>query len=325
MVNITTGIITKTLLEENENLRTMRKGEWLEILIPIHWEGITIEEMVRMKWEVPKKLTHLFRMEGKVLVNGNPANWSLPLVSGTKLQIKLFEEEEIKIIPNYHEIPILYEDDHVIVFNKPPFMNTHPNDPKQDTDTLVNAATYYLQTKGEIRNIRQIHRLDRDTSGAILFAKHPLAGAILDRMLEKREIHRTYVAMVHGLLKVKKGTINKPIGQDRHHATKRRVSLSGQEAITHYQVIRLDPINHVSYVKCWLDTGRTHQIRVHMRDFGHPLVGDLLYGGKSFVKRQALHAAKLEFIHPFTEEKIECHAPFTDQPPIFTDIDVYSI
>lgn len=306
-------------------LHTMRKGDWFEIIIPKIWESKTIDELFRKVWEAPKKLTHNFRMEEKVLINGSRANWNLPLISGTKLQIKLFEVEEITVIPTFVDVPILYEDDHVIVFNKPPFMATHPNDPLLDVNTLVNAAAFHLQSKGESRNIRQIHRLDKDTSGAILFAKHALAGAILDRMLEKREIKRTYIAMVHGLIKMKKGTINEPIGRDRHHPTKRRISSSGQEAITNFQLLKLDKNMQTSYVKCWLDTGRTHQIRVHLSHLGYPLVGDRLYGGEPIIERQALHAVKLEFTHPFSLEKVVCHAPFFDQPPIFKDIDIYLI
>jgi 23S rRNA pseudouridine1911/1915/1917 synthase len=306
-------------------LPTKRFGEWFEIIIPKIWEGKTIDDLFRKEWQSPKKLTHIFRMEEKVLINGSRANWNLPLGSGTKLQIKLFEDEEITVIPTFQDVPILYEDDHVIVFNKPPFIATHPNDPLQDVFTLVNAAAFYLQSKGEVRNIRQIHRLDKDTSGAILFAKHALAGAILDRMLEKREIKRTYIAIVHGLVKIKSGTIKEPIGRDRHHPTKRRVSTSGQEAITHFQVLKLDKNKQISYVKCWLDTGRTHQIRVHLSHLGHPLAGDILYGGKPIVERQALHAGKLEFTHPFSLETVECYAPFNDRPPIFTGIDIYSI
>ncbi|MDQ0198043.1 RluA family pseudouridine synthase [Neobacillus ginsengisoli] len=306
-------------------LNMIRKGNWLELVIPKLWEGITIEEIFQKEWAAPKKLTHFFRMENKVMINGSRANWNLPLPSKTRIQIKLFEEEEVSVIPSFLDVPILYEDDHVIIFNKPPFMNTHPNDPNMDNDTLINAAVFYLHSKGEFRNIHQIHRLDRDTTGAILFAKHSLAGAILDRMLENREIKRTYVAMVHGLFKQKKGTIRESIGRDRHHATKRRVSPSGQAAITHFHVIKEEKKKNVSFVKCWLDTGRTHQIRVHLSHLGHPLVGDTLYGGKPIVNRQALHAVKLEFPHPITKEQIVCHAPFLDHPPIFNDMDIYSI
>jgi len=306
-------------------IKTEKKGKWLEMTIPNTWDGLTIDDIFRTKWETPKKLTHIFRMEDKVLVNGKKANWNQQLETGIKLQFKLFEEEDIIVTPSNIAVSVLFEDDHLIVFNKPPFMNTHPNDLLHETYTLANAAAFYLLTNGEIRNIRQVHRLDKDTTGAILFAKHALAGAILDRMLEKREIKRTYLAMVQGLLHSKKGTLKDPIGRDRHHATRRRVSSSGQDAITHFKVIKEDSGKQVSYVKCWLDTGRTHQIRVHFSHIGHPLVGDLLYGGKPQVNRQALHAVKLEFIHPFTEEKIICTAPFIDEPVIFKNIDVNSI
>ncbi|WP_040347571.1 RluA family pseudouridine synthase [Neobacillus bataviensis] len=306
-------------------LNTVRKGEWFHISVPRGWEGKTVDWVFRHYWEAPKKLTHLFRMENKVLADGARANWLFPLTAGSKLQLKLFEEEELQIIPNFHDIDILFEDDHVLVVNKPPYMNTHPNNPLTETNTLINAASFYLQSKGEYRNIRQIHRLDRDTTGAILFAKHALAGAILDNMLEKREIKRTYIAAVHGLFQKKKGIIHQPIGRDRHHATKRRVSPSGQDAITHVQLLKEDKNNKLSYVKCWLETGRTHQIRVHLSYEGHPIVGDIAYGGQPLEKRQALHAAKLEFPHPLTEEKVVCHAPVIDSLNVFKHIDIYSI
>jgi 23S rRNA pseudouridine1911/1915/1917 synthase len=306
-------------------LQTKRKGKWLEIIVPHEWNGITIDDLFRNIWESPKKLTYQFRSENKVLVNGSKADWNLPLIQGNKLMVLLFEDYFGDISPTYHEVPILYEDDHLIVFNKPAFMPTHPNNIELDKDTLLNAALYYLQAKGEFCHIRHIHRLDRDTTGAILFAKHPLAGAILDRMLEQRKINRTYLAIVNGFLSSKRGTIQEPIGRDRHHATKRRVSSSGQDAITHFQVIQVDKKANHTHVKCWLDTGRTHQIRVHFSHLGHALAGDSLYGGGTLFQRQALHAAKLEFFHPISGEKIICHAPFIDQPPIFKGIKIDEI
>jgi 23S rRNA pseudouridine1911/1915/1917 synthase len=306
-------------------LKTNRKGTWLELIIPQKWNGLTANELFRNIWQAPKKLIHSLRMEQKILSNGSPINWDTPLQPGAKLQLHLFEQEDSEIPPTYMDVSVLYEDDHVIVFNKPPFMSTHPNDIKNETDTLLNAAVFYLHSNGEFCNIRHIHRLDRDTSGAILLAKHALAGAILDRMLEKREIKRTYIALVHGILKPQKGMIHLPIGRDRHHATRRRVSTSGQDAVTHYHVLKDDREKQISLVKCWLDTGRTHQIRVHFSHLGHPLVGDLLYGGKPIFNRQALHAAKLEFTHPITEEKIICYAPLLDSFPFFKDFDVSTI
>lgn len=306
-------------------LETTQKGKWFEIIIPTSWEGLTIEDVFKKIWESPRKLTHTFRMENKVLLDGQRTKWNIPLISGSKLLINVFEEDHIEVPSSFLEVAVLYEDEHLIVFNKPPFMNTHPNQITLETDTLLNAAAFYIQAKGEVKNIRHIHRLDRNTTGAVLFAKHSLAGAILDRMLEQRKIKRTYVAIIHGLLSTNKGTIRERIGRDRHHATKRRVSPTGQEAITHFQVLKADKVKKITYVKCWLETGRTHQIRVHFNFIGHPLAGDILYGGKPLYNRQALHAAKLEFIHPLTEEKITCYAPFIDAPPIFEDIDIYEL
>ncbi|MED4205998.1 RluA family pseudouridine synthase [Neobacillus mesonae] len=300
-----------------------RLGDWFQLIILKEWAGITIDELFRKEWEASKKLTHSFRMEDNVQVNGHTINWNTPLSAGSRLQVRVFNEEEIQVTSYYHEIEVLYEDDHLIVVNKPPFMKTHPNDNRDEENTLINAVQFHMLANGEIRNVRQIHRLDRDTSGAILFAKHALAGAILDRKLIKREIKRTYLAMAEGLLRKKTGVIDAPIGRDRHHPTKRRVSSSGQPAITHYQVIKEDKQRNVSYVKCLLETGRTHQIRVHLDSIGHPLSGDTLYGGKPIVNRQALHAIKLEFHHPFTQEKIECIAPFRDNPEIFKQIDMH--
>lgn len=306
-------------------LQTSRKGNWLEILVPTKWEQLTVESLFQKVWKCPKKITHVFRMEKKVWVNGQPANWQLPLIKGSKLALELFFEEETTVPPTYFEVPVLYEDDYLLVFNKPPLMNTHPNDPASETDTLLNAAAFHVLANGEMAVVRHIHRLDRDTSGAILFAKHAFAGALLDQMLVQRKIKRTYVAIVHGILSKKKGIISEPIGRDRHHATRRRISPSGQEAITHYEVLKVDHARQLTFVKCWIETGRTHQIRVHFSSLGHPLAGDLLYGGKAIVSRQALHAAKLEFTHPITEEQIICRAPFPDDCKIFNEISLDSI
>lgn len=183
--------------------------------------------------------------------------------------------------------------------------------------------TFHMQMQGEYRAIKHIHRLDRDTTGAILFAKHALAGAILDKEPQERRIKRTYLALVHGEMSKNKGTIREPIGRDRHHPTRRRVSPGGQPVATNYEIIEYFRKQNLSLIKCRLDTGRTHQIRVHLSRIGHPLAGDTLYGGKPVFARQALHAVKMEIPHPFSEEAIVCHAPFLDDPGIFKAIDPY--
>lgn len=300
-------------------IKTKRNGEWLEIIIPDKWANKTVQDLFQQIWKAPKKQTHILRMEKGVKINEEPANWLAPLKAKDKLEIHLFTNFISTATPTAIPISILYEDDHLLIVNKPAYMDTHPNTPEQ-TNTLTNAVAHYVLSKGENAEIKHIHRLDRDTTGAILFSKHPFIGSILDQMLERREIVRTYLAIVHGIVKQKKGIINESIGRDRHHATKRRVSPTGQQAITHYERIETDLKDYLSIVKCQLKTGRTHQIRVHMSHIGHPLAGDSLYGGKPIFKRQALHAVKLELWHPFTGEFITCHAPFLDEPPIFTGI-----
>ncbi|WP_027409817.1 RluA family pseudouridine synthase [Anoxybacteroides tepidamans] len=291
---------------------TAKKGEWLEFTVPSEWQGQTIESLLKMTWGAPKKWLHQLRMEKGVKLNGQMVSWQTPLHPNDRLQLWLYKPEQTDIQPNYRELEILWEDEHLLVINKEPGVDVHPTDPQQ-TDTLANAVTLYLQTEGIFTKARHIHRLDRDTSGAILFAKHALAGAILDRMLEQRQIKRTYVALVHGILKKKSGTIEAPIGRDRHHPTRRRVSQTGMAAVTHYRVLDTYHKEQTSLVELTLDTGRTHQIRVHMSYIGHPLVGDVLYGGSlGQWSRQALHALKLTFPHPFTREPITCIAPCRD-------------
>jgi 23S rRNA pseudouridine1911/1915/1917 synthase len=298
-----------------------RLGQWHEFLVPEEWVGQTIEGLFKNVWETPKKLTHQFRMEKRVKINNEPASWTVPMIKDDRILIHFLENIIDEIVPSYMNVDVLFEDDHLLVINKPAGIDTHPNESHQ-VNSLLNGVAYYLQSKGESSWVRHIHRLDRDTTGAILFAKHPLAGSILDRMLEQRKIKRTYLALVHGLMKRKKGTIHEPIGRDRHHATRRRVSPSGQDAITHFELIDLFQKKNQSLVKCWLDTGRTHQIRVHFSHIGYPLVGDILYGGKSVAPRQALHAAKLKFVHPLTKELISCIAPFLDEPSVFKELDL---
>ncbi|WP_147533076.1 RluA family pseudouridine synthase [Bacillus marasmi] len=299
-------------------MKTTKKGDWFEIIIPPDWNEFTIDHILRVVWNGPKKLIHMLKMEKQVTVNGVPVDWHSPLNRGDRLQLKFFADADFGVIPSYQDIDVLYEDDHLLVVNKPAGLDTHPNDLKQN-NTLANVVAYYLQAKGEFRKVLHIHRLDKDTTGAVLFAKHAFVGAILDRMLERRQITRTYLALVEGILHKKKATIKEPIGRDRHHPTRRRVSPSGQPAITHYKVLKVYRNKQQTLIQCSLETGRTHQIRVHLSSIGHPLIGDILYGGAATFPRQALHAAKMTFIHPLTGEFIECLAPFNDETSIFPD------
>lgn len=291
---------------------TTRKGEWLEFADFSAWSGQTVESLLKETWGAPKKWLHELRMEKGVKVNGKTVPWQTVLQKTDRLQLWLYKPEISDIHPNYQPLDILWEDEHLLIINKQAGLDVHPTAPNE-TGTLANAVAFYLQSDGVFTKVRHVHRLDRDTSGAILFAKHALSAAMLDRMLEKRDIKRTYVAIVHGIMKKTRGTINTPIGRDRHHPTRRRVSKTGDQAITHYRVLETFQHSNTSLVELTLDTGRTHQIRVHMSYIGHPLAGDVLYGGSADqYKRQALHAARLMFPHPFTNETITCIAPCSD-------------
>ncbi|PLS14982.1 RluA family pseudouridine synthase [Bacillus sp. M6-12] len=297
-------------------VHAVRNGKFLDITPIDRWDYLTLEALFKEYWKAPKKLVHHWRMEKAVLVNGNAASWTLPFGERSTISIPVFKEEPLEIAVFNSYIEVLFEDDHLLIVNKPSGMDTHPANPSEK-NTLLNAVAGYITANGAHYGLKHIHRLDKDTTGAVLFAKHPFAGSLLDRMLEERKINRTYLAIVHGLLKRDIGTIHEKIGRDRHHASRRRVSPSGQPAITHYAVLKRMKDKNLTLIKCTLETGRTHQIRVHLSHIGHPLAGDELYFGKPAFPRQALHAAKIQFHHPITGQIIECLAAPLDKPPIF--------
>ncbi|MGE8205059.1 RluA family pseudouridine synthase [Heyndrickxia sp. NPDC080065] len=296
-------------------MQTNRNGKWLEFIVPLEWDNLSIESILKDKWKVPKKLMHEFRMEKAVRINGEFINWTIPLSSGSVFEIAIFRNEDYGVIPQDLSIEVLYEDDHLLVINKIAGIETHPNAEGQ-MNTLANGVAFHYQQKNEYHRVRHIHRLDKDTSGALIFAKNALSHVMLDRLLNERRIKRTYYALVHGVIHSSSMIINEPIGRDRHHPTRRRVSKSGQPAITKVKVLKTFTKEKMTLIQCSLETGRTHQIRVHLSSIGHPLIGDILYGGKPIFKRQALHAGKLTFTHPFSEECLEIIAPFNDDPPI---------
>ncbi|WP_223285425.1 RluA family pseudouridine synthase [Paenibacillus sp. PL91] len=237
--------------------------------------------------------------------------------NGDKLQLLAFPAIDPKedalyrkaSMPSYVEAPaVLYEDDFCLVLHKPAGMAVHEAVAGQ-TGTLDEAAARHLLSQGDPLTVRHIHRLDDDTSGPVLYAKNDLAQWKLDEAMRAKAIDRQYIAVVHGRLAKPSGTINLPIGKDRHHRAKRRVSESGEQAVTHYETI--DASSQLSLLRVKLETGRTHQIRVHMSYIGHSLVGDGLYGGDArLLGHQALHGEKLVFPHPWTDSLVEAVAPW---------------
>ncbi|MDG5473364.1 RluA family pseudouridine synthase [Jeotgalibacillus sp. ET6] len=288
------------------------------ISVPAQTAGKTVEEALRSEWKFGKKQIHAWRMNKAIDLNGTLTEWRTVLSPGDLLTIRLEEEEKPSYLPDPIDLSILYEDEHLLIANKPPHIDTHPNQPDA-SGTLANGVVHYLRQKGKTGYAQPIHRLDRDTTGTIIFAKHAAVKPLLDHALEQRSIKRTYWAHVHGDVSHSNGTIDQPIGNDRHHNSRKRISPTGQKAITHFRKIQFNQNQQTSWLELQLDTGRTHQIRVHLSSIGHPLAGDTLYGGKKTIHFpfQALHAVKISFTHPFTAQNIVIETPDPVKPGRF--------
>ena len=256
--------------------------------------------------------------EGRVTLNGTPVKKNAKLSPGDVLMITPPGVEEIDLIPQDIPLDVVYEDDDVIVVNKPVGMVVHPA-PGHPDGTLVNALLYHCKDSlsginGEKRP-GIVHRIDRDTSGLLIAAKNDKAHLALAAQLQDHTLFRQYHAVVTGGFREDSGTVNAPI--NRHPTDRKRMAVcrlgEGREAITHWRVI--DSHDGYSHITCRLETGRTHQIRVHMAYTGHPLLGDIVYGNKKpypGLTGQCLHAAKLTFIHPSTNEEITVEAPLPE-------------
>jgi 23S rRNA pseudouridine1911/1915/1917 synthase len=291
-------------------MKLQKNGPWLEARITRGQASLTASDWLRQIGLPSAAVAALF-VQNKVMLGKEPAAPDQKVRPGDRLRCLLFPEEPYGVDPEYIPLDPLYEDDHLIILNKPAGMKVHPNAP-DERDTLMNALAFHYQMQGLTTRVRQLHRLDQDTSGAILFPKHAIAQHLLDAMLQARTLSREYWALVQGHMLQDHGVIDAPIGRDRYHATRRRVSQTGKSARTEYQV--LARLHKATLVRAKLHTGRTHQIRVHFAHLGHPLIGDSLYGGPSCgLNRQALHARWLGFDHPLTGERIDIEAPLPQE------------
>lgn len=273
----------------------------ITITLPDTQPTTTIRELLEQEWLVPRKVRHFLRIRKNVWINQEPALFHFEVHAGDHITLR-FEETDYQ----YQEVQLgkssfvqpLYEDDHLLIVNKPAGMKTHPNEPTEN-DTLLNHLAAYLKKKEQRPYV--VHRLDKETSGAILFAKNPFVLPILGRMLEQKKIYRRYQALVWGTIK-EDLILKDKIGRDRHDRRKRVVDPhKGQTALTHVSVDQV--VNGQTQVYCVLETGRTHQIRVHLSHIGHPIVGDPLYQTRP-ANRLMLHALELHMSHPFTQETI---------------------
>lgn len=255
--------------------------------------------------------------ENMVRVNGMAVKSNFKLSASDQIEVEIPELKEPDILPENIPLDILYEDQDILVVNKPKGMVVHPA-PGHYTGTLVNAIMYHCKDNlSGINGVMRpgiVHRIDMDTTGSLLICKNDRAHQALAEQLKEHSITRKYHAIVHGRLKEDEGTIDKPIG--RHPIDRKKMSVhctNGREAITHYRVLKR--FQQFTYIECQLETGRTHQIRVHMSSIGHPILGDQIYGPAKCpykLQGQTLHAKVLGITHPITGEYMEFDAPLPD-------------
>ncbi|EHL76818.1 MULTISPECIES: RluA family pseudouridine synthase [Bacillus] len=252
--------------------------------------------------------------EGRVTVNGATVKANYKCEADDRIVISVPEPEVLEITPENMDLDIYYEDRDVIVVNKPRGMVVHPA-PGHLSGTLVNGLMAHCKDLSGINGVLRpgiVHRIDKDTSGLLMAAKNDYAHEKLSQQLSNKTVTRKYKAIVHGVIPHDVGTIDAPIGRDPKDRQKMAVVENGKHAVTHFRV--LERFSQYSLIECELETGRTHQIRVHMKYIGHPLAGDPKYGPKKTlnIEGQALHAEVLGFIHPRTEEYLEFKAPLPD-------------
>jgi 23S rRNA pseudouridine1911/1915/1917 synthase len=270
--------------------------------------GMTIKEFLKAHQISKAALTDIKFSGGKILVNAEEMNVRYSLKIGDQLSVIFpLEMPSEGLLGESIPLEIIFEDEFVLVVNKPAFMNTIPSR-EHPTGSLANALLGYYKEIGLLAATHIVTRLDRNTSGLVLVAKHRHVHHLLSEQQKSGLVKRTYVALVHGRLMEDVGTIKVPIGRKSDSIIEREVSDSGQYACTHFRV--LERMGRFTYVELQLETGRTHQIRVHMSYLGHPLLGDDLYGGSlDLMNRQALHCREVVFIHPFTGKEMMFEVP----------------
>lgn len=284
----------------------------LTYTIPADSTGITIAQFLKKKGYSGANLIDLKKIPESILVNGLPRYMIHSLSEGDLLTVHIVENTPSeKIPPVWHPLDIIYEDEDLLVINKQADMPIHPS-MSNYTNSLANAVEWYFAKQDCPFVFRCINRLDHNTSGLTIIAKHMVSGSILSTMVKKREIHREYLGIVRGSVTPSSGTITAPLGRKPGSIIERTIDFeNGESAVTHYRVA--EEKNGHSLIRLHLETGRTHQIRIHMKYLGFPLIGDSLYNpDMEYISRQALHSARLVFTHPITGKQMEFESPLPD-------------
>ena len=283
----------------------------LEKKVEEKYDGIVIREFLKEELELSSRLIRRAAIEKRIFVNKEAVRMRKVLHTGDIVEVKIERVESQNIIPEKMELNIVYEDEDILVLNKPPYTVVHPTR-GYPTGTLANGVLYYFNETNQNCIVRLVSRLDMDTSGLIIIAKNQYAHMALSKEMQLNHLEKRYLAVVHGHLQKEEGTIDLPIfkPEDEESIFKRIIDERGQRSITHYKVVK--KFKDATLVECLLETGRTHQIRVHLSHIGHPIYGDTLYGygeeEKELIPRQALHAYGLDFKSPRTKEKLSLRA-----------------
>jgi len=285
----------------------------LTFSIPSELDGAHVDTALRKHMGVSSTWIRRIKwLEDGILLNGVRATPRWMVYAGDSLSIRLSDPwRRSDILPAPGALAIVYEDEDVLVLNKEPGVSVHPG-PGHYSDTIGNFLLYYYDFQGVEGDYHPVHRLDRGTSGLLLVAKHPYAQERLNHQLHTSAFSRAYLAICHGVPFPELGTIDLPIGRMEHALTLRQVRPDGRRAVTQYEVIRSR--NGLSLLRLNLDTGRTHQIRVHMAHLGHPLAGDPFYGREepNLIARTALHSHQIEFLHPVSGTHMTFALPMPD-------------